>query len=138
LGCSDHSGESVPPDPMRTGSSRVAHGSLPAYASFPAYIKRGFESSFLRILDILCHFRVFLSYFIRVLAYFSTYVCILRKIRALYGCIHILRRIIRNTLLTYITYATATAYNWLNIRVWTNPNLNPASGVSSSVSSKYV
>jgi hypothetical protein len=27
LGCSDHAGESVPPDPMRTGSSRVAHGS---------------------------------------------------------------------------------------------------------------
>jgi hypothetical protein len=26
LGCSDHGGESVPPDPMRTGSSRVAHG----------------------------------------------------------------------------------------------------------------
>jgi hypothetical protein len=25
LGCSDHAGESVPPDPMRTGSSRVAH-----------------------------------------------------------------------------------------------------------------
>jgi hypothetical protein len=26
LGCSDHGGESVPPNPMRTGSSRVAHG----------------------------------------------------------------------------------------------------------------
>jgi hypothetical protein len=26
LGCSDHAGESIPPDPMRTGSSRVAHG----------------------------------------------------------------------------------------------------------------
>jgi hypothetical protein len=28
LGCSDHAGESVPPDPMRTGSSRVAHGNF--------------------------------------------------------------------------------------------------------------
>jgi hypothetical protein len=27
FGCSDHGGKSVPPDPMRTGSSRVAHGS---------------------------------------------------------------------------------------------------------------
>jgi hypothetical protein len=26
LGCSDHAGESVSTDPMRTGSSRVAHG----------------------------------------------------------------------------------------------------------------
>jgi hypothetical protein len=26
LGCSNHGGESVPPDPMRTGSSRVAYG----------------------------------------------------------------------------------------------------------------
>jgi hypothetical protein len=26
LGCSFHGGESVPPDPMKTGSSRVAHG----------------------------------------------------------------------------------------------------------------
>jgi hypothetical protein len=26
LGCSYHTGESVPPDPMRTGNSRVAHG----------------------------------------------------------------------------------------------------------------
>jgi hypothetical protein len=31
----------------------------------------------------------FLPYFIRFLAYFSTYVCILRKIQALYGCIRI-------------------------------------------------
>jgi hypothetical protein len=30
LGRSDHGGESVPPDPMRTGSSRVAHGSCHA------------------------------------------------------------------------------------------------------------
>jgi hypothetical protein len=30
LGCSDHAGESVPPDPMRTDSSRVAHGSCHA------------------------------------------------------------------------------------------------------------
>jgi hypothetical protein len=30
LGYSDHAGESVPPDPMRTGSSRVAHGSCRA------------------------------------------------------------------------------------------------------------
>jgi hypothetical protein len=55
-----------------------------------------------------------------ILAYFDTYVGIFRKIQALYGCIRILRRIIRNTL-TYITYATATAYNWLNIHVWTQP-----------------
>jgi hypothetical protein len=27
LGCSDHGGESVPSDPMRTGSTRIAHGS---------------------------------------------------------------------------------------------------------------
>jgi hypothetical protein len=30
LGCSDSAGESVPPNPMRTGSSRVAHGSCHA------------------------------------------------------------------------------------------------------------
>jgi hypothetical protein len=30
LGCSDHARESVPPDLMRTGSSRVAHGSCHA------------------------------------------------------------------------------------------------------------
>jgi hypothetical protein len=30
LGCSDHAEESVPPDPMRPGSSRVAHGSCHA------------------------------------------------------------------------------------------------------------
>jgi hypothetical protein len=30
LGCSDHGEESVPPDPMRTGCSRVAHGSCHA------------------------------------------------------------------------------------------------------------
>jgi hypothetical protein len=30
LGYSDHAGESVPPDPMRTGSSRVAHGNCHA------------------------------------------------------------------------------------------------------------
>jgi hypothetical protein len=87
-------------------------------APFPAYMKRDFEASFLRKSDILCHFRVYLLYLIRILAYFNTYVGILRKIHALYGCIRILRRIIRNTL-TYRGYATATAYNWLNIRVWT-------------------
>jgi hypothetical protein len=92
---------------------------------FPAYKKRGLDSTFLRILDILCHFEEFLPYFIRILAYFSTYVCILRKIQALYGCIRILRRIIRSSL-TYITYATATAYNWLNIRVWTQPYCLPS------------
>jgi hypothetical protein len=59
--------------------------------SFPAYIKRGFDFIFLRILDILCLLNVFLPYFIRILAHFSTYVCILRKIQALYGCIRILR-----------------------------------------------
>jgi hypothetical protein len=32
LGCSNHAGESVPPDPMRTGNSRVAHGSCHAVA----------------------------------------------------------------------------------------------------------
>jgi hypothetical protein len=94
----------------------VSFKSLLANAFFPAYIKRGFDSDFPRILDILRHFGVVLPYFIRILAYFSTYVCILRKIQALYGCIRILRRIIRNTL-TYIRYATATAYNWSNIRV---------------------
>jgi hypothetical protein len=76
-----------------------------AYAFFPAYIKRGFDSIFLQILDILRHFGILLPHFIRILAYFSTYVCILRKIQALYGCIRILHRVIRNTL-TYITYAT--------------------------------
>jgi hypothetical protein len=30
LGCSDHWGESVPPDSIRTGSSRVVHGSCHA------------------------------------------------------------------------------------------------------------
>jgi hypothetical protein len=30
LGCSDHGEKSVSPDPMRTGSSRVAHGSCHA------------------------------------------------------------------------------------------------------------
>jgi hypothetical protein len=30
LGCSNHAGESVLPDPMRTGSSRVAHGNCHA------------------------------------------------------------------------------------------------------------
>jgi hypothetical protein len=35
LGCSDHGGESVPPDPMRTGSSRVAHGTSPDSARCP-------------------------------------------------------------------------------------------------------
>jgi hypothetical protein len=83
-----------------------------AYAFLPAYIKRGFDSNFLRTLGILCHFGELLPHFIHILAYFSTYVCILRKIQALYGCIRILRGIIRN-MLTYITYATATAYNWL-------------------------
>jgi hypothetical protein len=67
-----------------------------------------------------CHLNVILPYFIGILAYFSTYVCILRKIQAPYGCIRILRRIIQNTL-TYITYVTAKAYKWLNIRVWTQP-----------------
>jgi hypothetical protein len=94
--------------------------SLSAYAFSSAYIEGGFYSNFIRILDILCHFGVFLPYFIRILAYFSTYVGNLGKIQALYGWLRILRRIIRNTL-TYITYATATAYNWLNIRVWTQP-----------------
>jgi hypothetical protein len=84
-----------------------------------AYLKRGFSSKFLRILDIMCHSGVFLPYFNRILD-FSTYACILREIQALNGCIRILRRIIRNTLI-YITYATATPYNWLNIRVWTQP-----------------
>jgi hypothetical protein len=84
--------------------------SASAYAFSPAYIVRGFDSTFLQILDILRHFEVFSSYFIRILAYFCTHVCISRKIQALYGCIRIVCIIIRNTL-TYIIYATATAYN---------------------------
>jgi hypothetical protein len=87
-----------------------------AYAFSPAYIKRGFDSYFLGILNILYHFGEFLPYFIRILAYFSSYVCILMKIQALYGCIRILRKIIWNTL-TYMTYAIATAYNRFNIRL---------------------
>jgi hypothetical protein len=94
-----------------------------AYVVFAAYIRRGSDSNFLQILDFVCQFGVFFPYFIRILAYFSTYVCILSKIQTLYGCLRILRRIIRNTL-TYITYATATAYNWWNIRVWSLPALS--------------
>jgi hypothetical protein len=50
----------------------------------------------------------------------------LSKIHGLYECIRIVHRIIWNTL-TYMTYATATAYNWLNIRVWTQPYLDTRS-----------
>src|SRR3569833_422829 len=102
------------------GIWRIFQKPLSVYG-FTGVYRRGFSLRFSLILSKSKLFwRYITVFYIRILAYFCTYVCILWKIQAIYGCIRILRRFIRNTL-TYITYATSTAYNWSNIRVWTQP-----------------
>jgi hypothetical protein len=94
---------------------------------FPGVYVEGFRLDFSsnigHSVPFLCTFTVFYTY-LDILFYVQiNFEANTGRIRR---SIRILRRIIRNTL-TFITYATATAYDWLNIRVWTQPWPRPHS-----------